>query len=82
MVSSSISARSRWVAGSGTVSRRFSSLAVASNRMISPYMPPEEFLLVPGLAVLVIHGTELAVSSGVLHHKGKFGTTAFYPLDL
>lgn len=27
-------------------------------------MPPEEFLLVPGLAVLVIHGTELAVGGG------------------
>lgn len=33
-VSSSISARSRWVAGRGTASRRFSSLAAASNRMI------------------------------------------------
>ena len=30
-------------------------------------MSPEEFLLVPGLAVLVIHGTKLAVGGGVLH---------------
>ena len=30
-------------------------------------MPPEEFLLVLGLAVLVIQGTELAISGGVLH---------------
>ena len=34
-------------------------------------MPPEEFLLVPGLAVLVIQGTELAVGGGVLHGKGQ-----------
>lgn len=34
-------------------------------------MPPEEFLLVPGLAVLVIHGTELAVGGGVLHGEGQ-----------
>ena len=61
MASSSISARSRWVAGSGTASRRFSSLAVASNRMISPSCPRRNFSLSLGLAVLVIHGTELAV---------------------
>ena len=36
-----------------------------------PLMPPEEFLLVPGLAVLVIQGTELAVGGGVLHGKGQ-----------
>ena len=34
-------------------------------------MPPEEFLLVPELAVLVIHGTELAVGGGVLHGEGQ-----------
>ena len=34
-------------------------------------MPPEEFLLVPGLAVLVIQGTELAVGGGVLHGEGQ-----------
>ena len=34
-------------------------------------MPPEEFLLVPGLAVLVIQGTELAVGSGVLHGESQ-----------
>ena len=36
-----------------------------------PLMSPEEFLLVPGLAVLVIHGTELAVGGGVLHGEGQ-----------
>ena len=36
-----------------------------------PLMPPEEFLLVPGLAVLVIQGTELAVGGGVLHGEGQ-----------
>ena len=54
-VSPSISARSRLVAGRGTASRRFSSLAAASNRMISPSCPPEELLLVPGLAVFLNH---------------------------
>ncbi len=34
-------------------------------------MPPEEFLLVPGLAVLVIQGTELAVGGGVLHGESQ-----------
>lgn len=34
-------------------------------------MPPEEFLPVPGLAVLVIHGTELAVGGGVLHGESQ-----------
>ena len=34
-------------------------------------MPPEEFLLVPGLAVLVIQGTELAIGGGVLHGEGQ-----------
>ena len=34
-------------------------------------MPPEEFLLVPGLAVFLIQGTELAVGSGVLHGEGQ-----------
>lgn len=36
-----------------------------------PLMSPEEFLLVPGLAVLVIHGTKLAVGGGVLHGEGQ-----------
>ena len=36
-----------------------------------PLMPPEEFLLVPGLAVLVIQGTELTVSGGVLHGESQ-----------
>ena len=36
-----------------------------------PLMPPEEFLLVPGLAVLVIQGTELAVGGGVLHGESQ-----------
>ena len=36
-----------------------------------PLMPPEEFFLVPGLAVLVIQGTELAVGGGVLHGEGQ-----------
>ena len=36
-----------------------------------PLMPPEEFLLVPGLAVLVIQGTELAIGGGVLHSEGQ-----------
>ena len=70
-VISSILPRSRWVAGSGTASRRFNSLAAASNRMISPLMPPEEFLLVSGLAVLVIQGEELAVGVSVLHGEGQ-----------
>ena len=34
-------------------------------------MPPEEFFLVSGLAVLVIQGTELAVGGGVLHGEGQ-----------
>ena len=34
-------------------------------------MPPEEFLLVPGLAVLVIQRTELAVGGSVLHGEGQ-----------
>ena len=34
-------------------------------------MPSEEFLLVLGLAVLVIQGTELAISGGVLHGDGQ-----------
>ena len=34
-------------------------------------MPPQEFLLVPGLAVLVIQGTELAVGGSVLHGEGQ-----------
>ena len=34
-------------------------------------MPPEEFLFVPGLPVLVIQGTELAVGGGVLHGEGQ-----------
>lgn len=34
-------------------------------------MPPEEFLLVPGLAILVIQGTELAISGGVLHGESQ-----------
>ena len=34
-------------------------------------MPPEEFLLVPGLAVFLIQGTELAVGGGVLHGEGQ-----------
>ena len=34
-------------------------------------MPPEKFLLVPGLAVLVIQGTELAVGGGVLHGESQ-----------
>lgn len=36
-----------------------------------PFMPPEEFLFVPGLAVLVIQGTELAVGGCVLHGEGQ-----------
>lgn len=36
-----------------------------------PFMPPEEFLLVPGLAVLVIQGTELAVGGSVLHGESQ-----------
>src|SRR5699024_3160209 len=36
-----------------------------------PLMPPEEFLLVPGLAVFLIQGTELAVGGGVLHGEGQ-----------
>ena len=44
-VSSSISARSRLVAGRGTASRRFSSLAAASNRIISPSCPRRNFSL-------------------------------------
>ena len=36
-----------------------------------PLMPPEEFFLVPGLAVLVIQGTELAVGGGVLHGESQ-----------
>ena len=36
-----------------------------------PLMPPQEFLLVPGLAVLVIQGTELAVGGSVLHGEGQ-----------
>lgn len=34
-------------------------------------MPPEEFLLVPGLAVFLIQGPELAVGGGVLHGEGQ-----------
>ena len=34
-------------------------------------MPPEEFLLVPGLAVFLIQGTELAIGGGVLHSEGQ-----------
>ena len=34
-------------------------------------MPPEEFLLIPGLAVLVIQGSELAVGGGVLHGESQ-----------
>lgn len=34
-------------------------------------MPPEELLLVPGLAVFLIQGTELAVGGGVLHGEGQ-----------
>lgn len=34
-------------------------------------MPPEEFLLVLGLAVLVIQGTELAIGGSVLHGEGQ-----------
>ena len=36
-----------------------------------PLMPPEEFLFVPGLAVLVIQGTELAVGVGVFHGESQ-----------
>ena len=34
-------------------------------------MPPEELLLVPGLAVFLIQGTELAIGGGVLHSEGQ-----------
>ena len=34
-------------------------------------MPPEEFLLVLGLAVLVIQGVELAIGGSVLHSEGQ-----------
>ena len=34
-------------------------------------MPPEELLLVPGLAVFLIQGTELAIGGGVLHGEGQ-----------
>ena len=34
-------------------------------------MPPKELLLIPGLAVFLIQGTELAVGGGVLHGEGQ-----------
>ena len=34
-------------------------------------MSPEKFLLVPGLAVLVIQRTELAIGGSVLHGEGQ-----------
>ena len=34
-------------------------------------MPSEEFLLVPGLAVFLIQGTELAIGGSVLHGEGQ-----------
>ena len=34
-------------------------------------MPPQEFLLVPGLAVFLIQGTELAVGVGVFHGESQ-----------
>lgn len=36
-----------------------------------PLMPPEELLLVPGLAVFLIQRPELAVGGGVLHGEGQ-----------
>ena len=60
-VSLSISARSRLGGGQGYGVQAFQFPCRRLKQDDLPLMPPEEFLLVPGLAVLVIQGTELTV---------------------
>lgn len=44
-------------------------------------MAPEKFFFIPGLTVAVIDRPELAVGSGVLHHKGQICYPVFCVLD-
>ena len=45
-------------------------------------MPPQKLFLIAGFTVTVVDRFQLAIGGSVLHHKGKFGTSAFYSLDL